>query len=59
MAVLYADGITLDSREFTGPRSATIFANLASPLTPGVHNGLAFATAGDAAVAKAWTFVAR
>jgi hypothetical protein len=56
-AVLYADGITLDSRLFSGPRSATLFANFASPLEPGRHTATAYASRGDNAAATAWTFV--
>ncbi len=58
-AVLYADGVTLLSKAYTGPRSATVFANLASRLTPGLHNAVAFATRGRNAAAIAWTFVAQ
>jgi hypothetical protein len=58
-AVLYADGVTLNSREYAGPGSATVFANLDSPLTRGRHNAVAFVTEGDEAAAKAWTFFGR
>jgi hypothetical protein len=58
-AVLYADGVTLNSREYAGPGSATVFANLDSPLTRGRHNAVAFVTDGNDAAAKAWTFFGR
>jgi len=57
-AVLYLDGVTLQSRAATGPKSATVFADLASPLEPGLHTAVAFATRGGNAAARAWTFVA-
>lgn len=59
IALLYADHQPLEGTEYTAPRSATIVANLTSPLRRGTHTGVAFATAGDAAVARAWTFLAR
>jgi hypothetical protein len=58
-AVLYADGITLRSKEAVGPKTATVYANLDAALTPGAHNAVAFATNGSAAAARTWTFVAR
>lgn len=58
-AVLYADGVTLLSKEYPGKKSSTVFANLSSPLTRGHHNAVAFASRGNSAVAAAWTFVAR
>ena len=58
-AILYADGVNLRSREAVAGGSATVYANLESPLTRGRHTAVAFATDGDAAVARAWTFVAR
>ena len=48
-AVIYVDGVTLQSREAIARGTATVYANLESPLTPGRHNAVAFATAGDAA----------
>jgi hypothetical protein len=58
-AVLYVDGVTLLSKEAATTKTATVYSNLDAPLTPGLHNTVAFATHGDAAVAKAWTFLAR
>jgi hypothetical protein len=58
-AVLYADGLTVPSREAVARGTATVYANLTDALPPGRHNAVAFATAGDAAAAKAWTFVSR
>lgn len=58
-AVLYVDGVTLLSREAVARGTATVYANLESALTPGLHNVVAFATHGDSAAAKVWTFVAR
>jgi hypothetical protein len=58
-AVLYADGVALLSKEYAGPRSATVYANLDSPLTRGRHNAVAFVTQGNEAAAKAWTFSGR
>lgn len=59
-AVLFTDGRALPAREYSGPHSETIYANLDSPLEPGLHNAVAFATRGsEAADATAWTFLAR
>jgi hypothetical protein len=58
-AVLYADGVTLLSKEYPGKKSSTVFANLASPLARGHHNAVAFAARGNSAAAAAWTFLAR
>ena len=58
-AVLYADGVTLFSKEYPGRKSSTVFANLDSPLARGHHNAVAFAARGNSAAAAAWTFVAR
>jgi hypothetical protein len=58
-AILYVDGVNLRSREAVARGTATVYANLESPLTRGPHSAVAFATRGDSAVAKAWTFVAR
>jgi hypothetical protein len=58
-AVLYVDGITLQSREAVARGTATVYANLETALAPGFHNAVAFATHGDSAAAKVWTFVAR
>jgi hypothetical protein len=58
-AILYVDGVNLRSREAVARGTATVYSNLESPLTPGPHSAVAFATRGDSAVAKAWTFVAR
>jgi hypothetical protein len=57
-AVLYADGVTLLSKEYAGRTSSTVFANLDSPLARGHHNAVAFAARGNSAAAAAWTFVA-
>jgi hypothetical protein len=54
---LYVDGITLDTKGASGPTSATVFANFASSLERGRHAAVAFATRGENAAARAWTFV--
>ena len=46
-AVLYVDGVTLLSKEAATTKSATVYANLEAPLTPGPHKAVAFATHGD------------
>jgi hypothetical protein len=56
VALLYLDGVTLDSRIASSANSATIFANFASPLKPGRHTAVAFTSAGGNAAARAWTF---
>jgi len=56
IAILYLDGVTLDPQVYEGPKSATIYANFESTLVPGLHTATAFATAGDNAIARAWTF---
>jgi hypothetical protein len=56
-AVIYADGVTLDAREYGGRKSATVFANLATSLEKGRHTAVAYAERGDNAAARAWTFV--
>lgn len=56
VGLLYLDGVTLDSKSFEGPRSATLYANFESQLTPGVHTAVAFAVANTNAAARAWTF---
>jgi hypothetical protein len=56
VAVLYVDGTTLDSTITLGRTSATLVANLLSPLAPGIHSGIAFASDGRTACAHAWTF---
>lgn len=55
-ALLYLDGVSLVVRAAVGPASATVFANLASRLAPGLHNAVAFANRGGDAAASAWTF---
>lgn len=55
-ALLYLDGVTLDAEVYPGPTSATVFANFASGIEPGLHTAVAFATSGDEAAATAWTF---
>lgn len=57
LALLYVDGITLDARTFSGPKSATIFANFENTLDPGTHTAVAFSSNGRDAAARAWTFV--
>jgi hypothetical protein len=57
LAVLYLDGVTLDPRVYSGPKSATIFANFANALEPGRHTAVAFVSTGSSAAARAWTFV--
>jgi hypothetical protein len=57
--LLWADGVSLLTKAVTGPTAATVFANLAEPLTPGRHVAVAFADRGGDAAARAWTFVAR
>jgi hypothetical protein len=56
VGLLYADGVTLDAKSYSGPNSATIFANFATKLAPGRHTAVAYASTGKNAVAKAWTF---
>ena len=56
VAVLYLDGVTLDPRTSSSPKGATIFANFANPLEPGLHTAVAFTSAGGNAAARAWTF---
>jgi hypothetical protein len=56
IAVLYLDGVTLDPRTSSSADSATIFANFANPLKPGLHTAVAFTSAAGEAGARAWTF---
>jgi hypothetical protein len=56
VGLLYADGVTLDAKSYSGPNSATIFANFATKLAPGRHTAVAYASTGKNAAAKAWTF---
>jgi hypothetical protein len=56
VAVLYLDGVTLDSRAYAGPNSATVYANFESKLVRGRHTAVAFVSTGPNAAAKAWTF---
>ena len=56
VAVLYVDGVTLDPQTSSSPKGATIFANFANPLEPGLHTAVAFTSAGGNAAARAWTF---
>ena len=57
MAVLYLDGVTLDTTNGIRPAdSATIFANFTNSLKPGLHTAVAFTSAGGEAAARAWTF---
>ncbi len=56
--VIYVDGAALESNLFrAGPR-ATLFANLLTPLAPGLHSAVVFVTDGLTAKARAWTFTA-
>ena len=55
--MLYLDGVTLDPQTASYADSATIFANFANPLKPGLHTAVAFTSAGGQAAARAWTFV--
>jgi hypothetical protein len=57
-AVIYVDGAAFDSRLTRIGSHATLFANLLSPLAPGLHNAAVFATDGLTATARAWTFTA-
>ena len=54
--MLYLDGVTLDPRTASSAEGATIFANFANPLKPGLHTAVAFTSAGGEAGARAWTF---
>jgi hypothetical protein len=56
VAVLYLDGVTLDTKTASDADSATIYANFANPLEPGLHTAVAFTSAGGEAAARAWTF---
>jgi hypothetical protein len=56
IGLLYLDGVTLDAKSFSGPRSSTIFANFAQTLEPGIHTVVAYGSSGPNAAAKAWTF---
>ncbi len=56
VAVLYLDGVTLDTKTASDPDSATIYANFANRLEPGLHTAVAFTSAGGEAAAHAWTF---
>ena len=56
-AVLYLDGVTLpDPKIFSSPTRATVFANLPNGVAPGRHTVVVFATSGERAAARAWTF---
>jgi hypothetical protein len=57
IALLYLDGVTLDPQTAADADSATIYANFANPLQPGLHTAVAFTSAGGQAAARAWTFV--
>jgi hypothetical protein len=56
LALIYLDGKTLEPRVYAGPKSATVFANVESKLSPGVHTAVAFVSARENAAARAWTF---
>jgi hypothetical protein len=56
IALLYLDGVTLDPQTAADADSATIYANFANPLQPGLHTAVAFTSAGGQAAARAWTF---
>jgi hypothetical protein len=55
-SLLYVDGSTLDARAYSGPKGATVFANIPGLLRPGRHVAVAYADRGDSAAATAWTF---
>jgi hypothetical protein len=55
-ALLYLDGVTLDPKTYSGPKSATVYANFENSLEPGRHTALAFVRTGNDAAARAWTF---
>ena len=57
IALLYLDGVTLDPQTAADADSATIYANFANPLQPGLHTAIAFTSASGQAAARAWTFV--
>jgi len=57
-AVIYLDGTPLESKLARTGSHATLFANLLTPLVPGLHNAAVFATDGLRATARAWTFTA-
>ncbi len=59
VAVLYLDGVTLDSKSAFGPTSVTVYANLAAPLAKGSHSVVVFANAAAKAAAFAWSFSVR
>ena len=56
-AVIYLDGTPLESKLARTGSHATLFANLLTPLAPGLHNAAVFATDGLTATARAWTFI--
>jgi hypothetical protein len=56
--LIWVDGQPVEPRIYTGPRSATVFSNLAKPLVPGVHSAVAYAEWAADASALAWTFTA-
>ena len=57
-AILYVDGATLESKLPRTGSHATLFANLLTPLAPGLHSAVIFATDGLKSKARAWTFTA-
>jgi hypothetical protein len=58
VSLIYVDGSTLDARTYSGPKGATVFANLPELLPAGQHTAVAYADLGDEAGATAWTFTA-
>jgi hypothetical protein len=56
-ALLYLDGETLQPEIYSGGSAATVFASLPNGAGPGRHTVVAFATSGDEAAARAWTFL--
>ncbi|HST25493.1 MAG TPA: hypothetical protein VLJ76_05850 [Gaiellaceae bacterium] len=56
--VLWVDGSPVQSQIYSGPKSATVFANLTKALPAGIHIAVAYAEAGNNASAVAWTFTA-
>jgi hypothetical protein len=59
-AVAWLDGLSLDQAQLHGTaKSATLFANLVSPVRSGRHTVVAFAGGAKDASAVAWTFSVR
>ena len=58
-AVVWVDGKLVRPTLAPSQGKATVFANLAKPLTKGVHIAVVFAEEGNDASAEAWTFTSR